>query len=487
MRTWSWLALTAFVAAALAGCLTGDDDGDTPAAPDGVRAASGRVPVAPEPEMFLATIANDHVTGSVGHVGHQIPELHGGHLNLELLDHTIMDDGLIGPASGFTEVHVVGDLAIVSSLLGSRGLTILNVSDPSDMRVLSHIYNLDDNWDSRISPDGKYVFLGCQGSTAFDCTGLDMSGEQPQVTGGSVCAPLVTCPGSIAVYDITNPTRPQFEAFLPMGFTHNLFVFQHDSGPYAGKYYVMNANSPATVAEWDPTANTFTAASAVIEAVHDVAVQKHPITGEWLLYTGSSRTMAIWNVDDPFAPVLVSLVEGDGIPAMWHEQTPMPCLIAGRHITIGAGESGAGSPQPIAIVDTTDPTRPVVMSEWIIPDHASLTAQQNYRFSLHNIDGNCDGQVAIGMYHAGVWVFDISTPERMAEPATLAYYQPNQRPISLAWNPVMSAPIGGLVTLDVPNVWTAQWSADGGTLFVPDMTTGLYALQPQWMFVEPTA
>ena len=134
------------------------------------------------------------------------------------------------------------------------------------------------------------------------------------------------------------------------------------------------------------------------------------------------------------------------------------------------------------MVDTTDPYDPFVAGEWILPDHADITGQMNYRFSLHNIDGNCDGQVAVGHYHAGVWVFDISTNERIEEPATIAYYQPHERPISVNNPPVTGAPIGALVTMDVPNVWTAQWSADGGTLFVPDLLTGLYALQPTWEY-----
>ncbi len=463
--------------AGLAGCLSdGDDEPADPLA--ALPTASGLIPVAPDPEMFLGTIANDHATGAVGHLGHQLAELHASGHNLDLLGFNDLSKDLMTPSGGFTEVHVVGDLAVVSSLTSQRGVTLLNVSDPSNMVVLSHIYNLDDNWDARISEDGRFLFVGCQGSQAFDCTGVDQSGEQPEMTGGGVCKPAVAqsspvdCPGGIAVYDIQNPEVPKFVFYLEMGFTHNVFTFTKD-----GLYYFVNARG--SIGEFNPEAGTFEQASSEIQGVHDIAVQKHPLTGDWLLYTGAGQFMSIWNVNDPFMPELIGSVE-EG-PAMWHEQTPMPCLIAGRHITIGAGEKGGGEPEAVAVVDTTHPTRPKFLGQWTIPDFDSLTEQRNYRFSLHNVDGNCDGQVAVGHYHAGVWVFDISTPERMMNPVTLGYYQPHERPVSQGWSPLVTAPIGALVSLDTPNVWTAQWGRDG-TLFVPDMTTGLYALKPTWEF-----
>ncbi len=458
----------------LAGCLS-DDEPDADLQEDYSGDAAPRIPVAPDQSLFLGTIANDHATGTVGHFGHQVADLHEGAHNLELLDYNDLSEGLMVPSAGFTELHVRGDLAVVSSLTGARAATLLNVSDPANIQILSHIYNLDDNWDARISEDGRFLFVGCQGSQTFDCTRIEAGGEgPPAVVDPRPCVPIATCPGGIAAYDITDPTQPVFRAYLPMGFTHNVYAWQHDDG----FYYV--ANAVANIARFDPESGAFDLASEVIEGVHDIAVQKHPLTGEWLLYTGQGGHMSIWNVDDPMNPELIGSVD-DG-PPMWHEQTPMPCLIAGRHITIGAGEKGSGLPEPVAVVDTTDPTNPVVLGEWRIPDFDSLTGQNNYRFSLHNVDGNCGGQVAVGHYHAGVWVFDISTPARMAEPVTLAYYQPHQRPVGPAWSPAATAPIGALVSADVPNVWTAQWSADGATLFIPDMTTGLYSLKPTWTY-----
>lgn len=485
MRAVALLTAAAMATVMMAGCL--DDSNDSPDADPNnasgmnLYTASGKIPAAPDQSMFIGTVLNDHALGLTGHIGHQLPELHTDSHNFDLLDHNDLSSELLGPGSGYLEVHVAGDLAVVGSIMGSRGATLVDISNPNEMEVLSHIYNLDDNWDSRLSEDGRYLFLGCQGSAAFDCTTIITEGEGQGTEGGLVCAPLVTCQGGIAVFDLIEPRNPIYIDFLPMGFTHNVYAFQHDNG----NYYVMNEG--VTIAEWNPEERSFMVVNeGTIPGVHDVAIQRHPVTNDWLMYTGAGNLMSIWNLNDPSEPILVGSVEegvsGADIPAMWHEQTPMPCLIDGRHITIGAGESGGGIAQPIAIVDTTNPAAPIYLGQWQLPDAASLTAQQSYRFSLHNIDGNCDGQVAVGHYHAGVWVFDISTPERMAEPVTLAYYKPHERVLSPSMSPVNTAPIGAFVSLDQPNVWTAQWSADGQTLFIPDMVSGLYALQPTWEF-----
>ncbi len=159
----STLILTiALLAAGLAGCLSGDDDSNDAAIED----AELRVPVAPDPEVFLGTVLNDHATNDIGHAGHQATDLHAHGFNLDQVGFDDLSEGLMAPSGGFTELHVVGDLAVVASLTGARGATLVDVSDPADMQVLSHIYNADDNWDARLSADGQYLFLGCQASPA---------------------------------------------------------------------------------------------------------------------------------------------------------------------------------------------------------------------------------------------------------------------------------------------------------------------------------
>lgn len=493
-----WAVLLLLMTSVLAGCA---DTADEPldqveeTIDDGLPHASGMIPVAPDVAEFLGTIVDSHVIDRVDLPSapavpdtfgffHQLEHLHEGSYNLALADHNPLTDGLIGPSSGFIETDIVGDIALVSSIMGSRGATLVDISDPQNMEVLSHIYNLDDNWDARISEDGKYVFLGCQGSGAFDCTGIDQSGETPAVTGGGPCASVASCPGGIAVLDITDPRNPSFVDYLEMGFTHNVFTYMRDD-----KHYFMSASG--RIGEWDPASGSVQMAAVAGFGGHDMHVQKHPLTGEWLMYSQAAAGefdgdgMGIWNVTDPFNPVPIArLKSGPNAtdPPSWHEQTPMPCLIDGRHYTIGAGESGAGTAGRVGIVDTTDPRNPVTVGEWRLPDWETLAGQGMYRYSVHNIEGNCDGQIAIGHYHAGVWVFDISTPERVKEPATLGYYLPNQRPVHPSILPVAGAPIGAVVTGDIPNVWSASWSEDGKHLFVPDMITGLYSLSPQWDF-----
>ena len=115
----------------VAGCLDNDDVPEPEPAEEPVDLtprASGRIPVAPDPSVFLGTVANSHATGQPDHVGHQIGALHDGSHNLRLLDHNTLQDGLLQPAGGFTELHVVNDTAVVTSLTSTRGATLVDLS-----------------------------------------------------------------------------------------------------------------------------------------------------------------------------------------------------------------------------------------------------------------------------------------------------------------------------------------------------------------------
>lgn len=63
--------------------------------------------------------------------------------------------------------------------------------------------------------------------------------------------------------------------------------------------------------------------------------------------------------------------------------------------------------------------------------------------------------MAIGHYHAGVWVFDVATMGHQAEPVTLGYDRPQERVVE-ANSPIMTAPIGAVITMDTPNVWATM-------------------------------
>jgi len=161
---------------------------------------------------------------------------------------------------------------------------------------------------------------------------------------------------------------------------------------------------------------------------HDVTVQKHPITGDWLAYYAYwDLGMVIVNINDPANPKLVSVFD-DTTPSAYvhlHQARPFPHLIDGKHITVTEPElpSAAESGQ-FTIVDTTDPAHPVKLGYWTLP--GNLVIPGGFLFSPHNFN-LANGRIYAANYHAGIWVVDVGSPEHLAHPEAVGFFQADHR------------------------------------------------------------
>lgn len=407
---------------------------------------------------------------------HDVRELHTDHYGLELVGHDSLMDGL-DPyvySGGFIEVDVKGELAAVASLTGMRAFTLVDISDLGDPQVLSHFYSGNDNWDVRISDDARYVFVGCQGDGLYT---YSPAGECTDYAGIPTVPPGDEDQGIITV-DIQDPENPEAVCWTPSASNHNMFTATLDDNTTV----VVNDATQIFVLQEDGCLDEV----AALPGSHDSHIAKHPSTGEWLLYTGAER-MSVYNIDDPADPVPLGELETAGHEGAtgWHEQSPAEVMYGDIHVTMGGGERFSGEPGVVSVINTTDPHSPEVMGTWRLPVQApmeeeSLWGQQSYIFSEHNIWLNQWGQACIAHYHAGVWVIDISTPERMRDPVTLGYYQPHE----LVPGSVSTIhPAGGAMTPS-PYVWGCEWTGDGRHVVVPDMHSGIYILEGQWF--QPT-
>ncbi len=459
MQRTTFLALLGallFLVAPLAGCVSPADDLDASSTPDDLADA---LPLPPTDADFASIVVNDH--------DHDDTSLHVDHAGLDLVGFDTLTEDLAPWAwySGYSEPDVHGDLAVVASVEGNRAFTLVDVSDPADPEVLSHFYSWGENWDARFSDDGRFVFVGCQGGTP--------GGAYTQATGVGACiapeghAPQDTVENAVMAVDITDPEDPELVAWTPSGSIHNLETTTLDDGT------VLVATSAGDLLEYLPDEERFELLTN-FDARHDVSFGDHPETGVTYMFTGT-QDLTIYDVSTPRDPEIVGALDPQELPegvTAWHEQSPSPTLVDGRWILAGAGEDSAGIPGTLTIFDITDPASIEVRGTWTLPG-GPYTEQGSYKFSLHNIDVNADGQVAVAMYHAGVWVLDASTQARQDAPVTLAAYQPHEERL----NPPMATPYGAFV--NVPYVWGAQWHADGH-LVVPDMNTGLYVLESAW-------
>lgn len=462
-----WILASTLLLALLAGCVSPQDSDGSGADED----ALGHWSIYETPKLpdydFSDAIEVVHA--------HDVRELHTDHHGLELIGHNDLLEGLDLHvySGGFLEVHLRGDLAVVASLTGMRAFTLVDISDLTDPQVLSHFYSGNDNWDVRISEDARYVFVGCQGSGLYTSTPVGACTDDDGIPS------LNDENQGIVTVDIQDPTNPQAVCWTPSASNHNLYTATLDDNTTV----VANDNTQIFVLKDDGCLEQV----AGVPGVHDVRIAKHPITQEWLLYTGTNG-MTIYNIDDPSDPYIAGELDTAGHSGAtgWHEQAPAPVTFGDIHITMGGGERFSGEPGVVSVINTTDPESPEVMGTWRLPvdapmDDETFWGQQSYKFSEHNMWVNQWGQVCIGHYHAGVWVIDISTPQRMKEPVTLGFYQPHE---FVPGTVSTIHPAGGVMTSS-PYVWGCQWTDDGRHVAIPDMHSGLYILEGQW-FQERT-
>lgn len=462
-----------FIAVGLAGCLT--DSGDDAANTDDDQASGSwtkfKVPDVPDyPFAEAFDIVHPH----------DVRELHTESHNLELVGYDNLLEGLepYVYSGGYAEVDVHGDLAVVATLTGPRAFTLVDIADRSDPQVLSHFYSSNDNWDVRISDSGEYLFVGCQGTGLYTYTPV---GQCTDYSG--VPTPTGDQDNGIISVDITDPTNPKALCFTPTSSVHNL-----ETATYPNGTIVVANNAVQVYLMKEDGCLEF---MSQVPGRHDTAIQPHPLTGDMLLYTGTGGPeeigpLGIYDLNDPSDPVLLGSLDTNGIPGAtaWHEQSPAPALYYGNgttHITIGAGERMTGEPGPVTVINTTDPTNPVAMGTWILPvrpdvENDQLYTQSSYTFSEHNAAVNQWGQACVGHYHGGVWVIDMSTPERMENPMTLGFYLPHERAPTVVST---THPAGGAMTSS-PYVWGCSWTDDGQHVVVADMTSGIYILKAQW-------
>ena len=448
---------------ALAGCVSLPDQGADDVADD----ASARAFTPAAPDFDFSTVVDPD------HANHVVPALHTGGHGLALVGHAGLGDIIPPPTRGsITQVDVWQNYAVVSGMEGGLAFAIVDISDPAAPKAVSWWPSAADGWTARFSDDGNFVFYGCQMfglnpglGLAYNPTshvrGTCEDPEAPHIPGQN--------PAGIVAVDVTDKAAPKFVHFLPVGGSHNIFTVA-----IGGVDHIFTAST--AILKFDREAGELVQVSEV-PGVHDATVAKHPITGDWLLFTGTGQ-LSIYNVNDPGSPEL--LYEGTSEEGWvgWHEQTLVPGVVDGRVILAVAGEtfrSDSGVPDKVFILDVTDPTAPTLLSEWA-PPFTSAAPWVGYLYSVHEMAATPTGQLAISWYHAGVWVIDLSTKERQEAPATLAAYLPNRVP------DVLPSTFAQTAVPAVPFVWGAGWDARGH-LVVPDMHTGLYVLEPEWGLV----
>lgn len=452
------LAAALALALLAAGCLAPDASAPDGAVEDASRAAAPAFDGAGIIEPDHA----DHVASSAHEKGH----------DLALVGHASLADALPpGIAGSISSIDVLDGWAVVAGVDGGLAFALVDLRDPAAPVAVSSVAARSHGWGARFSADGDFVFYACTLITQYFApvpVSVPAPGECDLDAAARLPAPLSS---RILVYDVKDRAAPKFVTSIGARGTHNLNTALID-----GEQLVVT--DAAEIFRWDNATGTMEKLSEV-PGLHDASVARHPVTGQWLLYTGAGGGgFAIYDVDDPRnpSPVFSGVVDG---AVGWHEQTPFPEAIDGRALLALGGEtieSPGGLEDHVSIVDITDPTNPTLVGTWAPPFSPSGPWVQ-YQWSLHEMAATPDGHLAVAWYHAGVWVLDATTMERAGALGPVAAYQPHEPgDITPARFPLVPVPT-------YPNVWGVGWDARG-LLVVPDMHSGVYVLEPEWADVR---
>ena len=179
-----------------------------------------------------------------------------------------------------------------------------------------------------------------------------------------------------------------------------------------------------------------------------------------------------------------------------------------RHFTYIAPEYGSNANHTgyVWTIDTTDPTKPFLVSKWRLPGEGTLENGSShpqhyipggYIFSPHNGDTGADGHVYWAHYHAGTWVTDhgkiwdeiewengypepdrgFQAIENLAETHTIGYYLPA--------GPTWIEDPAATLQYDLADCWAScmipfDWGLQydpRGFIYISEMVSGVYVVQ----------
>lgn len=419
---------------------------------------------------FSKVIVGDH--GAPG--GHAVQALHRHEFGMELVGYNPLVSARHPTAvdSGFGAMDVWDDgtnyYVCVTHFAGNGGADIVDITDPTDPVHLSSVNSGTLNSDCQFTDDGKYMFLGpFNGHPMAD---MVMEGRREQVGSLPVAGLYDPLGEGVSIWDVQDKANPTLLLYENNGIYHNLFTFTSKDANGNDTYWLLQ-NRGQYVHRFDPSVPSVTPVGNTDTMIHDMAVGQHPITGDWLLYTGQGFGMAIIDMNDPTNPVTIGHLPAeqgpDGVKG-WHDQEFSPQLIDGRAILVVGSETIGATSEPYGIVDVTDPTDPVILSRWFLPGKPVSPEPNFYTMSPHEM-GVWNGYVVSANYHAGVWLFDMGSPERLIEPVTIGHFYANKEPA------LEGAPQNPPFAFN-PFHWGAYFD-ERGYIVTSDWATGLYVLK----------
>jgi hypothetical protein len=331
---------------------------------------------------------------------------------------------------GVGEIDTAGDHAYVA-LLG-YGFAIVDVKDPTAPKLLSRTPVVSPDpikyvADLKVDRTGNWVFLGMELSSTPGVLIYDATNRQaPKLAG------FWASPGKLAGCHMVE--------YAAIGDQEFLFCAPLDAAVYIGLLTPPNAagvREVAHVARWVPVESGFLQKEArepaalalnVAGSGHDdMTYQLDPLSGKPTIFV-SFWDLGVWFVDVsvPAAPMTLGYWNGEN--AKFYRgliHTTMAFRSGDRRIVAAIPEVAV--PPALFLIDATDFSKPKLLAEWKALESFKDKdgKDQSTTFSMHNFQV-VEGKIYLTMYHAGIWVLDVSTLEKVAAPEPVGSYAPHE-------------------------------------------------------------
>ena len=373
--------------------------------------------------------------------------------NIEVLGHIPL-----GPRLSVADIELEQELdrpyAYVARMVygdaGPRGTDIIDLSDPSNLKVI-YRWRIEDQ-DLHVGTGGMDVKYFKWKGRYYVVQSLQFRQGGPDTDLGAVVLDVTGLPDPSTVKEVARIREPE----MPGGF-HNIFIYKHSdgrvlllttiAGPFAHVYdlgKVVEGDVENALAGRIPNPNEGR------RGYHDFYAAYHPESGQDRFYGGGTGGYYVYNITDLDNPeLLVTLTNISGVRS-GHTFTPGP---NGRYVVAETEYQYA----PLRIFDMKPALdgeqqnirRPI--SGWTA-DWKNLTHNHEVRWPYVFVSGYLDG----------LQIFSLMDPHN---PVTVAYYDTYLGPPNTDRYPVFNGAFG----VDVRN-------ADG-LIVVSDMSTGIWTFR----------
>ena len=373
--------------------------------------------------------------------------------NIEVLGHIPL-----GPRLSVADIELEQELdrpyAYVARMVygdaGPRGTDIIDLSDPSNLKVI-YRWRIEDQ-DLHVGTGGMDVKYFKWKGRYYVVQSLQFRQGGPDTDLGAVVLDVTGLPDPSTVKEVARIREPE----MPGGF-HNIFIYKHSdgrvlllttiAGPFAHVYdlgKVVEGDLENALAGRIPNPNEGR------RGYHDFYAAYHPESGQDRFYGGGTGGYYVYNITDLDNPeLLVTLTNISGVRS-GHTFTPGP---NGRYVVAETEYQYA----PLRIFDMKPALdgeqqnirRPI--SGWTA-DWKNLTHNHEVRWPYVFVSGYLDG----------LQIFSLMDPHN---PVTVAYYDTYLGPPNTDRYPVFNGAFG----VDVRN-------ADG-LIVVSDMSTGIWTFR----------